>query len=37
LIDLIRGDWVPLVELVLPQDSAWIGGRGNAKKEVIDR
>ena len=37
LINLVRGDGVPVAEFVLPKDGARIGGRGDAKEEVIDR
>ena len=37
LIDLVRGDRVPLAELVLPENGARIGGRGDANEEVVDR
>ena len=37
LIDLIGGDGMPVPELVLPEDGARVGGRGDANKEVIDR
>ena len=37
LIHLVRGDRMPLAELVLPQDGARIGGRGDANEDVVDR
>ena len=36
LIDLVRGDGLPLAKLVLPEDGAGVGGRGYAAKEVVD-
>ena len=36
LVDLVGGDGLPLAKLVLPEDGAGVGGRGNAAKQVID-
>ena len=36
LIDLVGGDGLPLPKLVLPEDGAGVGCRGDAPKEVID-
>ena len=37
LIDLVGRERMPLAELVLPQNGARIGGRGDANEEVVDR
>ena len=36
LIDLVRGDGLPLAKLVLPEDGAGVVGRRDAAKEVVD-
>ena len=36
LVDLVRGDRLPVTEFVLPEDCARIAGRGNATKEIVD-
>ncbi len=37
LIDLVGGERLPVVELVLPKDGARVSGRCNADEEVVDR